>query len=409
MAASRLFSLLYLLLDRGQMTAPALARELEVSVRTIYRDVDALSAAGIPIYATRGRGGGVALMERYVLDRTVLTEEEQARLLTALRTFPESEDTREILTKLSGLFRRPGEDWIQVELSPWRRAGDHEARFEFFRNAILGHRVLRLTYLGSYGGTSCRRVIPARLVFKGRAWYLQGWCLEKNAYRTFRLSRVLESEDTGESRMLPMPPPDIEAGFGVLPGSPIVLRFSPAMAYRVYDEFDLADITRESDGALRVSACLPADGWLCGYLLSFGVGVEVLSPAYLREQLAILAREIYQAHGKPDSYCQDYLGILDPSLRKERPMMDPKEMKFCQSCGMPMTEEHIHGTEEDGTRSKDYCSYCYQGGKFVSEMTMEEMIDFCAKPMAASNPGMTEEQAKAQMRQFFPMLLRWKK
>ncbi len=89
--------------------------------------------------------------------------------------------------------------------------------------------------------------------------------------------------------------------------------------------------------------------------------------------------------------------------------MDPKEMKFCQSCGMPMTSEHVHGTEADGTPSEDYCSYCYQSGKFVSEMTMEEMIDFCAKPMVESNPGMTEEQAKAQMRQFFPMLLRWKK
>ncbi len=90
-------------------------------------------------------------------------------------------------------------------------------------------------------------------------------------------------------------------------------------------------------------------------------------------------------------------------------MMDPKGMKFCQSCGMPLVTEGACGTEADGTRSKDYCSYCYQGGKFVSEMTMEEMIDFCAKPMAQANPGMSEEQAKEQMRQFFPMLLRWKK
>ena len=89
--------------------------------------------------------------------------------------------------------------------------------------------------------------------------------------------------------------------------------------------------------------------------------------------------------------------------------MDISQMKFCQSCGMPLAKAEDHGTEADGKASQDYCQYCYQKGAFTSSMTMEEMIDFCAPMMAQSNPGMTEEQAKAQMHQFFPMLKRWRK
>ena len=89
--------------------------------------------------------------------------------------------------------------------------------------------------------------------------------------------------------------------------------------------------------------------------------------------------------------------------------MDYTNMKFCQSCGMPMTPETEYGTEANGSKSPDYCSYCYQDGKFTGDMTMEEMIDFCTPFMAKSNPDITPEQAREQMFRFFPMLKRWKK
>lgn len=83
------------------------------------------------------------------------------------------------------------------------------------------------------------------------------------------------------------------------------------------------------------------------------------------------------------------------------------ERPFCQSCAMPLTED-LRGTEADGSPSPHYCKYCYDRGKFTQDMTMEEMMDFCAPIMAKSNPGMTPEQAKEQMGKFFPLLLRWK-
>ena len=86
MSQRRLFEMVYLLLEKGQLSASALAERFEVSVRTIYRDVDALSAAGVPIYSTPGRKGGIALMDHYVLNRTAFSEEEQTQILTALRS-----------------------------------------------------------------------------------------------------------------------------------------------------------------------------------------------------------------------------------------------------------------------------------------------------------------------------------
>lgn len=85
--------------------------------------------------------------------------------------------------------------------------------------------------------------------------------------------------------------------------------------------------------------------------------------------------------------------------------MEIQNQKFCQSCGMPM-EDAQYGTEADGRQSSDYCSYCYEGGKFCVDVTMEQMIDFCAKPMADAT-GMTAAQAKGQMAGFFPQLKRW--
>ena len=405
MSQGRLFELLCLLLERGRMTAPQLAEHFEVSVRTIYRDIDALSAAGVPVYSTPGKGGGVSLLEGYTLHRAAFTEEEQQ--LTALRSLPgdAGQGTAETLSKLSALFRRREPDWLQVELSRWGSAGADNAKFVQLKEAILSRRVLSFTYVGASGQTTRRSVLPARLVFKSRDWYLQGFCLERAAYRTFKLTRMLEPEP-GAPFQRPLSPPPIEAGeppegFCI----PVRLRFSPALAYRVYDEFDEGCVTRGADGSLVVSVSFPEDPWLYGYLLSFGLGVEVLEPERLRKRLALLAGKMAAHHGNHDTGCQDNCDRMEPSQSQEESHMNHT---FCQSCGMPIDDPALRGTERGGTPSEHYCKYCYQEGAFTGEMTMEEMIDFCTPMMVRANPELTPEQARAQMAQFFPSLLRWR-
>lgn len=408
MSNSRLFQMLYLLLEHPRMTARELAERFEVSVRTVYRDVDALSAAGVPIYAVPGKGGGVALMDHYTLDRAVFTEDEQRQLLTALQSL--SGEARlgaaETLEKLSALFRRREPEWLQVDMSRWGSAGRDHEKFDVLRGAILEGRVISFLYVGSYGPAAPRRAVPVRLAFKGQAWYLQAYCLERRDFRTFKLTRVLELKVLEDRAPAVGSPPPIDfAGTPDIPLVSLCLRFSPAMAFRVYDEFDGDCIVREPDGALTVRASFPEDAWVYGYVLSFGVGVQVLEPAELRRRLGRLAGEISRQCAELDTGCQQLDDKMGASLKQEEWNM---EQQFCQSCGMPLDGEN-HGSERDGSPSPHYCKYCYQDGGFTGEMTMEEMIDFCAPMMAQANAGMTQEQAKEQMYKFFPLLLRWKK
>ena len=409
---TRQFQMVYLLLEKGRMTAGELAERLEVSQRTVLRDVDALSAAGVPVYTTQGAGGGVALLPGHVLDKAALSDEEQRQLLLALQSLPGGEG-EQALTKLSALFRREPEDWLQVNLSRWGAGTADSEKFQFLKRAVLERRVLRFDYASSYGSTRPRRVLPARLVFKGQGWYLQAFDPEREGYRTFRLSRILSPELTGEVFHQPLNPPEVDYAGEIPPLFRVEarLRFAPHMAYRVYDEFDQSCVALQEDGSLLVETVFPEDQWLYGYLLSFGAGVEVLSPDALRRRLAALGWKIYWAHaGEHDTPCQGCGAMMGPSQTKEVPTMEQyKDMKFCQSCGMPLGPGAARGTEADGSPSADYCSYCYKDGKFAGEMTMDEMIDFCAPMMAQANPGMTEDQAKVQMHQFFPMLKRWKK
>lgn len=84
------------------------------------------------------------------------------------------------------------------------------------------------------------------------------------------------------------------------------------------------------------------------------------------------------------------------------------DMKYCESCGMPMGETNeLYGTNADGSISEDYCKYCYDSGTFTSQCTMEEMIETCVPHMATPESGMSEEQARAMMKEFFPKLKRW--
>lgn len=297
MSADRLFQIVYLLLERGRMTADQLAQRLEVSVRTVYRDVESLSAAGVPVFTTQGKGGGVALLDGYVLDRAAFTQEEQRLLLTALQSLP-GQESGQVLTKLSALFSRREDDWLQVNLSRWGASGWDNEKFRLLKQAILDRRAVRFTYASSRGDTLPRHVLPARLVYKGQNWYLQAYDPDREDYRTFRLSRILSPELTNELFRRKLTPPDIEFSGHIPPLFRVEARllFASHLAFRVYDEFDEDCITRREDGSLLVETVFPEDQWLYGYLLSFGSGMEVLAPDTLRQRMAELGQEIQRRY-----------------------------------------------------------------------------------------------------------------
>ena len=412
MGKSRQFELLCLLLEGRVWTAPALAERLEVSVRTVYRDLDALSAAGIPVYAQQGRGGGVRLLEEFLLDRTLLSPDQQEEVLSALRALGDTGLLPEAgaLGRLSALFRREGTAWLEMDFAHW---GEGAAEtFRQLKEAILSRRVVRFTYYGSGGRRTERTVEPLRLRCKGGGWYLRAWCRERADFRLFRLNRMAELTVT-EEHFLPRPglPADIEPAANTVPQIALRLRFAPRAAYRVWDSFLPAEIQPQTDGSFLVDTAYPPGEWVTGFLLSFGDQVEVLSPEWVRRELARTGEKIMELYGQTGQRMSGSVGYTGTILQEEVPNMETMqtERRFCQSCGMPLDRPEDHGTEADGTASPDYCHYCYQGGKFPEGQTMEDIIQFNLRFNEENgHPMGTQAEAEAMMRSWFPTLKRWK-
>lgn len=288
MKINRLLEITILLLSRGTVTAKALGERFGVSTRTIYRDIEALSASGVPVYTDRGAGGGISLMENYTLSKTLLSDRESESLLFALKTL---EATRYpgldgILDKLGALLRTSAPDWIEIDFSPWGSDPNAHDKLYQIKNAVLGRSVLEFDYINAQNQKAARRVEPLKLVFKSRAWYLWGWDLQREDYRMFRVSRIKrvnpasQTFDRGRKRE-PKAGGQRDAGSGK-PPVPLELRFGEDALYRLYDDFDDGDIVKNGDGTYTVRIAFPEDDWVYGYILSFGPSVEVVSPDRVR-------------------------------------------------------------------------------------------------------------------------------
>ncbi len=294
MSDSRLFKILYYLLDRGHATAPELAAEFEVSARTIYRDVEALSSAGIPIYAETGRNGGIYLLQDFILDKAILSENEKQEVLTAMQSILATGYTggKDILTKLSALFNVNTRNWLEVDFSRWGKCAYDNSKFEMIKAAVIQCKEIKIVYENTNSERSIRIIQPLKISYISKEWYLKAFCMEKQDFRIFKLNRILEIElleNTFVPRQYPEQENNLQQAY-----PQIVLLFSKAIAYRVYDEFDETEIEYQKNGDLIVRAEMPVDTWLTGYLLSFGAQVEILEPKYLKDVLAAQAQAIYE-------------------------------------------------------------------------------------------------------------------
>lgn len=295
MSNSRLFKIIYYLLEKKQATAAELAAEFEVSIRTIYRDVEALSGAGIPIYAEAGRNGGIRLLDNFVLDKAILSETEKEEILTALQSMlitGSMPEIKGILTKLTALFNLNASNWLEVDFSRWGGRHEDNQKYENIKSAVIRRNAVKITYAGSSGKISTRKAYPLKLSYKSRAWYVKAYCTEKNEYRIFKLNRILDSEVLDET--FPYHPFPEQSPVHQQKYKQIILRFPKEAAYRVYDEFDRTEVKIQENGDLLVSAKMPEDMWLVGYLLSFGTQVEIIEPLYLKNMIAEQAKQIYE-------------------------------------------------------------------------------------------------------------------
>ena len=285
MRDSRLFRILYYVLEKGKVTANELSEKFEVSVRTIYRDIDVISSAGIPIYATQGKGGGIEIADDFVLKKSLLSEKEQEQILVALKGLEgiNKQYENELLTKLSAFFKIKNTNWIEVDFTNWQRGNEYDELFNDIKLAIINKNIIRFTYFSSNEKETSREVKPIRLLFKGWDWYVYTFCLLRNEFRYFKLSRIRDLkildenfEDSYEDVVLIK---EMEYKDTVR----VKLKFDRKVAFRVYDE--MGDIKEDEEGNLYAEIELPNDYNLYNYIFSFGESVEVLEPIEIRNNI----------------------------------------------------------------------------------------------------------------------------
>jgi len=331
MQVSRLFEIIYILLNKKTTTAKELAAHFGVSTRTIYRDVDTLSLAGIPVYTEKGKNGGISLLPDFVLNKSILSEREQNEILAALHglSHVNAGEANGVLNRLSTIFNKTAANWLEVDFSDWGYTND---LFTDFKTAILERRIAAFDYYNTYGEKTFRRVEPMQLWFKSRAWYVKAFCLAKMDMRLYKLTRVRNLTITHEH----FPVRDLLASAhngqtspstqGYSPTIPLTqehnqvsptqenaekrdkehtkerenitvkLRISPEMTYRVYDDFDESIVEKQPDGSFIVTSIYPDDNWIYNYVLSYAEYAEVVTPPHLREIIKEKARKIYKKY-----------------------------------------------------------------------------------------------------------------
>ena len=289
MQIHRLFGIVYILLQKRNVSARELSEYFEVSPRTIYRDIETLCQAGIPVYTQKGRGGGIRLSERFILDKSVLSPDEQNEILSALHGLQavRAAGKESVLSRLHAFFGDNNVNWVEIDFSDW-----NEQQADIFANlkqAILSRSIIAFSYYNALGERRKRTAEPIQLWFKNHGWYLKAFCRDKQDFRLFKISRI-QTLTLFDERFEPRETKEWRPSLSLAEASPLIqlrLTIDESQGFRVFDEFlDRDDeISQDEQGDFLISAQRPAGKWLYRYLISYGADLKWIEPEELREEM----------------------------------------------------------------------------------------------------------------------------
>lgn len=297
MKIDRLVSIIMVLLDRQRIGAHQLADMFEVSLRTIYRDVESISRAGIPILSTPGVGGGFEIMQGYKLDKKVFSASDLSAILMGLsslsnmvrgdevvnalakvKSFIPAEKTRDITLKA---------DQIHIDLSPWIGNKEIPLNLEVIRTALQESKLLSFAYVDHHGNRTSRTAEPYQLVLKNSHWYWQGYCRTRQDFRLFKLSRTTKlriMEECFAVRENPKPQLDITDMVEKLQIL-ITIRIHKSVLDRVLEYCMYEHFTPDGDEHYLVSFPFIESDYHYDILLGFGDACECLKPLHIRSEM----------------------------------------------------------------------------------------------------------------------------
>lgn len=302
MKAERLLAILNILLAGKRVSSTELAKKLEVSVRTVYRDVEALSEAGFPVYATTGRDGGFGLIEGFRMTSQMFSTGELQRVVSALDGLsgicPETE-IENLRRKFSILLLESGAKGIPcpanrifIELTPSTR----EKRVtDLIDQSIARSTVLRISYCDVEGRETERDIEPLALLFYWQSWFVYAWCRLRKDFRSFRATRIAAAEATDLSRE--SPPIDLTERPWTRqwvdePLEEICFVADKSAKGRIAEYFDASAVTENEDGSVTVCSSFPTGDWVVSWIMGLPGTVSILKPDRLRARIRETAENL---------------------------------------------------------------------------------------------------------------------
>lgn len=297
MKVDRLVSIIMTLLDKKRMGAQELADMFEVSPRTIYRDIDAINLAGIPIRSISGVGGGFEIMPEYKIDKKVFSTADLSAILmglSSLSNMVRGDELVNALAKVKSFI--PAEkakdieiktNQICIDLSPWIGNQNIQPYLEAIKAALQNCRLLSFEYIAHHGNKTVRTVEPYQLVLKSSHWYFYGYCYYRNEYRLFRLSRMSNlqiQQETFVPRNYQKPILAFEEILKAMQ-TEVKIRIHKSILDRVLEYCTYDHFTPDGDEHYLVNFPFVENEYYFDILLGFGDKCECVEPLYIREEM----------------------------------------------------------------------------------------------------------------------------
>ncbi|MCZ8534578.1 helix-turn-helix transcriptional regulator [Psychrobacillus psychrodurans] len=301
MKLERLISIIFKLLHNEILSASSLADEFQVSSRTIYRDIEAICAAGIPVVSYQGTNGGFGIIEGYKFDKSLMGSYDVLNLITVLSSLLsifEDKEVEQTIDRLKLLDTNSNNKTLLVDLDSNRTEPNSLMNL---RNAINDQRVISFDYVSNKNELTSRQLEPIHLHYKFRNWYLYGYCRERHNYREFRVSRMMSITLTKEKFLRNHDIKDeLSYSNNNIDGfEDVVIWVNPNSLAEVLDQFQNSSKVINGDGSMifTFSVYKPLHaGWLKSILLSFGSGAKIIKPVELQSIILNEAKKIIKVY-----------------------------------------------------------------------------------------------------------------
>lgn len=313
MKIDRLLAIITILLNREKISAAELSKKFEVSIRTIYRDIEAINMAGIPIVSQAGNNGGFYIVDNYKISHQLLNMEDKISIVEALKNINRFLDNKQVelaIEKIKSIVPKEKKaefdshfQQIVIDNLPWgfKKSEKENLKYKIIYTAVENKKCVAFDYRNSKGEYDLREVEPLTLVFKGFAWYLFSFCKLRNGYRLFKLSRmdnlnVLEEEIEKDKMSYEQYENLGKNKYDENKLTRMILKFSDRVRYRIEDCFDISEMKIEKDGSVIVDTHFFEDEWVYSMILSYGEHVEVIEPYSIRKIIKDRSEKIYKIY-----------------------------------------------------------------------------------------------------------------